>query len=115
MNHALLQQLLGTIEDNFFRVLHRQHLGYSRSSTLDLITHLYEAYSVITNADWLANNKHFHEAYAPTNPIEVVLRQIYNTVAYTNEGSLPYSNKHVIDNNYQLVFNTGVFAADYRE
>ena len=115
MDCVLRRQLIGAVKDNFVRVLHRPHLGYSRSSTMDLLTHLYVTYAVITNADWIANDKRFPKAYAPTDPIEVVCRKIDDTVAYANAGSMPYSSKKVIDNAYELLFNTGVFAADCQE
>ena len=44
---------------------------------------------MISNVDWLANNKRIREAYAPTDPIEVVWRQINDTVVYTDAGSTP--------------------------
>ena len=72
-------------------------------------------YTVITNTDWLMNDKRFQEAYAPTNPIEFVWQQIDNTVAYANAGSITYSSKQVSDNTYQVPFNTGVFADDCQE
>ena len=52
---ALCQKLLGAVKDNFFHFLHRPHLRYIGYSTLDLLTHLYAMYSVITNAYFLAN------------------------------------------------------------
>ena len=97
------------------QVKHKPYRGYSGSSTLDLLTHLYDTYTVISNADWLANDKRFRKAYTPTVPIEVAWRHIDDAVAYANAGSTPYSNKQVVDNAYQLIFNTGIFAADYRE
>ena len=75
------QHLLGDVEDSFVQVEHRPHRGYSGYSMLYMLTHLYETYTDISNANWLANNKHFREAYAPTNPIEVVWRQIDDAVA----------------------------------
>ena len=48
------------------------HLGYSGSSTMYLFSHLYTTYAVINNNNWITNDKRFREAYAPTNPIEVV-------------------------------------------
>ena len=35
-----------------------------------------------------------------------------NSIAYADVGLMLYSSKKVIDNTYQLVFNTGVFAAN---
>ena len=112
---ALQQQLMGSVKDNFVRVKHRPHREYSRSSTLDLLTHLYKTYDIISNANWLANDRRFCKSYSPTNPIEVVCRQINDDVAYSNAGSTTYLPKQVVDNAYQIVFNTGIFAADCRE
>ena len=71
VDQALLQKLLGTVKDIFLQVKHKPHRGYSGSITLDLLTHIYETYAVISNAQWLANDKRFREAYSPTGPIEV--------------------------------------------
>ena len=113
--HALRQQRMGAVEENCVRVKHRPHQGCSGSSTLDLLTRLYKTYTIISNAEWIANNKRFRKAYSPTDPIEVIWRQIDDPVAYPNAGSTPYSTKQVVDNTYQIVFNTGIFAADFRE
>ena len=71
VDHTLCQQLLCTVEEKSVQVKHRPHQGYSGSSTLDLLTHLDETYSVISNANWLANDKRFRKVYAPTDPIKV--------------------------------------------
>ena len=110
---ALHQQLLGPVKYTFVWVKHKLHIGYSGYSKLDLLTHMYETYAVICNSDWLANDKRFCKAYAPTTPIEVVWRQIDDTVAYADAGSTHYSNKQVVDNTYQMVFNTGILSADF--
>ena len=94
---------------------HKPHHRYSGSRALDLLTYLYATYDVISNADWLKNDKRFREPYSPSVPIEVAWRQIDDAVAYADAGSTPYSSKQVTDNAYQLIFNTGIFAADCRE
>ena len=111
----LRQQLLGAVEENFAWVKHRPHQGCSGSITLDLLTHIYETYAVIANAEWFGNDKRFREAYTPTDPIKVLWCHINNTVAYVDANSTPYSPKQVVDNTYQLVFNTGIFTAGCRE
>ena len=63
--------MLGAVEDLFVRVKQKPHQGYSVSSMLYLITHLYKTYPIIYNTDWLVNDKRFREAYTPTDPIEV--------------------------------------------
>ena len=59
VNRNLRQQLLSAVEDTFLRVPHNPHCGYSGSSNLYLLTHIYEMYAVISNADWMANDKCF--------------------------------------------------------
>ena len=115
MERALRQQLLGAAKDNSVWVKHRPHQGYSGSSMLDLFTHLYKTYTVITNADWIVNNKLFHKAYAPTDPIKVVWFQINDAVTYADSGSTPYFTNQVVDHVYQIVFNAGMVTADCQE
>ena len=81
VNRAMCQQLLGAVDDIFLQVLHKPHYGYSKSSTLDLLTHLYATYAVISNADWLDNDKRFRKPYSPSVPIEVAWRKIDYAVA----------------------------------
>ena len=115
VDHAICQQRLDAVEDNFVQVNNRPHRGYSGSKTLDLLTHLYKTYAVISNTYWLANGKSFRKAYTPTEPIKVVWRQIDDAVAYADAGSTPYLPKQVVDNAYQRVFNTGIFTVDCQE
>ena len=51
VDRALRQRLLGAIKDKFLQVKHKLHHGYSGFSKLDLLTHIYETYAVISNAD----------------------------------------------------------------
>ena len=68
---ALRQQLIGATKENFVHVLHTPHLGYSVFSMLDLLTHPYATYTIVTNADWLAHDKRFRKLYTPTPPLRM--------------------------------------------
>ena len=72
IDSALCQKVLDAVKDNFVHLIHRPHIGYSKSTMLDLLTYLYATYTVITNAEWLANDNHFHDVYAPTDSTKVV-------------------------------------------
>ena len=74
VDRVLSQQLLGAVKYTFLRVKHKPHCGYIGSSTLDLLTHIYKTYTVISNADWPVNNKRFRKLYSPTVPIKVAWR-----------------------------------------
>ena len=77
---------------------HKPHHRYSGSSTLYILTHLYATYAVISNADWLKNDKRFREPYSPSVLIEIAWQQIDDAVPYDDAGSTPYSSKQVTDN-----------------
>ena len=87
MDRVLLQQIMGAVENNFFCVLHMLHLGYSETAALNLLTHLYATYVVITNSYGITNEKRFCEAYAPTDPIEVFWRKVDDAVANVDASS----------------------------
>ena len=59
LDRTLRNQLMVAVKDNFVRVKHKPHQGYSGSSTLYLLTCLYETYVAISNADWLTKDKRF--------------------------------------------------------
>ena len=115
VDRALRQQLISAVKDTFLRVLHKPHRRYSRSSLLDMLTHLYETYAVISKSDWLVNDKRFCKPYSPTVLIKVAWQQIDDAGVYANAASTPYSIKQVDTNSYQLVFNSGIFAADCQD
>ena len=79
-------------------MLYKPHQGYSGSSTLDMLTHLYATYGVISNTYWLENDKRLCDPYLPSVLIKVAWQQIENAIAYTNTGLTPYSGKQVTDN-----------------
>ena len=89
IERPLCQQHMVAVKDNLVRVLHMPHQGYSTSCTLNFIAHQYVIYAVIVNANWIANDKRLQEAYAPTNPIEVLWRKIDDAVAYAEVGLAP--------------------------
>ena len=65
---------------------------------LDLMTHLYATYTVISNANWLKNGRRFRKPYSPAVPIKVAWRQIEDAVAYADAGLTPYFRKQVTNN-----------------
>ena len=55
-DHALKQQLLGTVDDMFINVLSDTHVGYVNVTNLQLLTYLYSTYANITEGG-LEDNK----------------------------------------------------------
>ena len=51
VDKSLKQQLLGCINEMYYRTLRNRHTGYDIVSTRDIITHMYTQYGKITPQD----------------------------------------------------------------
>ena len=52
--------------------------------------------------------------YDPNEPIENIYKQVEKAVEYASVGDTPYTPLQVISTTYQLIFNTRLFADDYK-
>ena len=56
VDKALKQQLIGGVNEMYYRTLRNRHTGYAIVSTRDIITHLYAQYGNITPQDLQEND-----------------------------------------------------------
>ena len=75
-----------------------------------MLTHLYAAYGKITKGDFEENDKRMHADYNVNQPMEVLIKQINDTVDMVAAADNPYSAKQVVTAAYNLVFKTDIFA-----
>jgi hypothetical protein len=88
---ALKEQVLGAVEESFYRVLRNRHTGYAGVTTLQLITHLYDMYSNLTPEDLAANDERMKTQYDVSRPIETLYDQVEDAIEYASAGGNPYS------------------------
>ena len=69
-NKTLKQILLGTIEEEYYRVLHNNLIGYANVTTSDIIQHLYTSYGNITSTQLADNDAKLRYRYDSNQPIE---------------------------------------------
>jgi hypothetical protein len=107
-DQALKQQLLNTIDKAYIRGLRNRHTGYNNVSTMQLLTHLYTTYGVITPIDIEDNNTKMREPFDPTQPIETLFDQIETAVEFANAGNRAYNPEQVVSRSYLLILQTGM-------
>ena len=108
-DQALKQQLLRAFDDMYFKALKNTHVGYSNSTTMQLIQHLYNSYGQITQMDLSDNERRMKTPYDPSTPIENLFGQIDDAIDFADAGSAPFTAVQVLTTAYLLVFQTGQY------
>jgi len=99
---ALMQLLLGAVDDMFIRSLRNRHIGYANVTTLDLLAHLYRTYAKINTADLEANTTRMKERYDCNLPIENAFDQIEDAVEFSATSKFLFNPVQVVN----ISFNT---------
>ena len=89
---TLIQTLLASFEEVYFKGLRNGHVGYQNSTFLQMIQHLYTNYGVITPTDLEDNDIHMRKPYDANKQIEELFDQIEDVVEYTDAANAAYSD-----------------------
>ena len=106
-DQALKQQLLGAFDDMYLKAQKDAHIGYGNTSTLNLITHLYDSYGNITQIELSENETRMKAPYDITTPIENLFAQIDEAVEFADAGNAPFTAIQIVTTAYLLIFQTG--------
>jgi hypothetical protein len=111
-NKALQQQLINTFDGPYIRCLRNRHTSYNNVSSMQILTHLYTTYSVITPIDIEDNNAKMRVPFDPdpTQPIELLFDQIETAVEFADAGNRPYNPDQVVSRAYLLILQSGLYS-----
>ena len=70
VDSALRNQLCAVFGDPYFYTLNNGYTGYVISSTMDLITHIYQKYFRVSLSDMATNNERIQASYNSEEPLE---------------------------------------------
>jgi hypothetical protein len=115
VDSALKQQLIGTVDRLYLRMLQHCHTGFANVTSCQLIRHLLRTYGNITPTDLAHNDQKFRAAYEPAQPMEALFSQIKDAMDFADAGNSPYIAAQVVTNAYAIMFNTGLFPEACRE
>ena len=114
-DRALKQLLLGAVDDIFVNALSNTHIGYANTTTLQLITHLYDNYGKITDADLRKNQETMVENLDTNLPIETFYHRIEDCVAFAAAGNTPFTPQQVVSTAFHTIQQSGIMVEDVRE
>ena len=115
IDKALKSQLIVAVDEKFIRGKRNKYVGYANVTTLQLLNHLYECYAKITHNNLRENDQRMNAPYDPNKPFEVLIDQIEDAIDYAAAGNMPYTPTQIVNAAYNLLFDTGVFADEYKE
>ena len=115
VDKALKQQLIKAIPDIYIAALHHETTGYATVTTLQMMTHLWETYGEISEADITNNLKNFSEPWHPSTSIEVLFQRIDDCRKFATAGESPIDENTTVRLTYDIFFNTGLFEFACRE
>ena len=99
----------------FINVLCDPHAGYANTTTLQLLTHLYDTYGRITDVDLRRNQEIMTESFDVNLPIEAFYRRIEECVDFAAHGRTPFTPEQVVSSSLYTVQKSSLFHDDIRE
>ena len=106
---ALKSQLLDVFEDIYFRGLRDRHTGFTSITYMEMITHLYTNYGIISAVDIIENEKRMDSQYDPSVAIESYFDQIEDAVEFAEAGNSPFTTSQITTKAFIQMFATGLY------
>ena len=92
----------------YFRGLRNCHTGFTGISYLDMVTHLYTNYGIITAVDIMENEKRMNTPYDPSIAIELYFDQIETAVEFAEAGKSSFTTTQITTKAFIQMFQTGL-------
>ena len=99
-------------EDTYLSSLKNTFTAYSRATTLQLLSQLYDNCTRISSRDLDENDKKPREPYNPNKPLERLCSRLKNCVDYASAAGKPITEVQVVRIYYGLVTEMGKFQED---
>jgi len=115
VDKALRNMLIDAVHPVYIRALYDTSVGFGNVTTLQLLTHLWTHYGVITQDELDANNARMSQAWSPPTPIEVLFTQLEEGVIFATAGGEVPAPAAVVRMGYNIVEATGLFETPCRE
>ena len=80
----------------FISAIKHYHIGYANVTTLQILTHFYDAYAVIRYPDLTEKKERMEAAYNINMPIETIFEKIEDTVEYAVQIHTQFTNAQVL-------------------
>ena len=97
------------MKDTYIAKLRIKYTGFKGVKFINLIHHMMEIYSQITETDLKEHQKKFDEALDTTISIYGYFEKILNCMQYANDIKQPFKAAQIINNTCNVVLATGLY------
>jgi hypothetical protein len=109
VDQAIKKLIIESFDDAYLNALSDEIVGYANCTSLQLLTHLLSYYAMIAPTELTQNYERLNTRYDPNLPIEMLFEQIQDARAFAVAGGQSYGNAMIVNVEYMLIFNTGLF------
>jgi hypothetical protein len=109
VDQAIKKLIIESFDDVYLNALSDEIMGYTKCTSLQLLTHILTYYAMIAPTELTQNYECLNTPYDPNQPIEMLFQQIQDARAFAVAGEQPYGAAMTVNISYTLVFNTGLF------
>jgi hypothetical protein len=109
VDQSIKKLIIESFDEAYLNALSDEIVGYANCTSLQLLTHLLTYYDMIAPTELTQNYERLNTPYDPNQPIETLFQQIQDARAFAVAGGQPYGAAMIVNVEYTLVFNTGLF------
>jgi hypothetical protein len=96
-DQAFYKMIIDLFEDPYLGALSDEIVGYTRCTSLQLLSHLLTYYAMTTPPELKQNCECLNTPYDPSQPIKNVFQQIQDAPAFAVVGGHPYGDAMVVN------------------
>ena len=109
IERALKNQIINAIDSLYLEALEEDYVGYKNRSIIDLFTHLFDNYGIISNKDLADNEAKLLEEWETETPIEHLFKRIEKVANYATKAGDTFTETKKIAAAYNLIKKTQEF------
>jgi hypothetical protein len=109
VDQAIKKLIIEAFDDAYLNALSDEIVGYTKCTSLQLLTHLLTYYTMISPTELTQNYERLNAPWDPNKTIETLFQRIQDAQAFAVAGGQPYGAATIFNVAYTLVFNTRLF------
>ena len=106
VDKSLKSLLIEDVDEAHIRSLRHEYVGHAQVTTLQMITHLHDAYDRIVPNALKENDQRLHQAYDPSLPFETILDQVEDAVEFYSAGKHPCTANQIVTAGCDFIHET---------
>ena len=110
----LKSQLIDAFKEIYFSNLRNRHTGFTGISYIDMVTHLYTNYEMISAVEIMEVEKRIENPYDPSIAIEAYFEQTESAVEFAEAGNCGFTNTQITTKALINIFSTGLYKDECR-